>query len=247
MKTLFKKENLKTTIFTIVYLIIGAMLCISPLKMFNFIESALCFVMLIAGIVCIFIYSVMSSEDKIGKLLLYGIVGMVLGIVTILFPKVFAIILSLIVCYTGIGLIISSAKDKKLAMSWVPDLVVGIIVTVLSIVSIILVGTSVAKRILAIFFGIILLINGIYCITSLVKIVKMSKKQSSLYEGESGEKEVDETKEETDQDQTVDIEEVQIQKESENKSEFVEEELKQEKKKVKNSIRKNYRKAKKKS
>ena len=79
------------------------------------------------------------------------------------------------------------------------------------------------------------------------KIVKMSKKQNSLYEGEFGEKEVEQTKEETDQDQTVDIEEVRIQKESENKSEFVEEELKQEKKKVKNSIRKNYRKAKKKS
>ena len=65
MKTLFKKENLKNTILTLVYLIFGVALLVSPVNMFNFVESALCFVLLAVGIVCVFIYSLMSADDKI--------------------------------------------------------------------------------------------------------------------------------------------------------------------------------------
>ena len=70
MKTLFKKENLKNTIFTLMCLVFGVLFCVMPAKMYNFVESALCFVLLAVGIVCIVIYSLMSADDKILKVLI---------------------------------------------------------------------------------------------------------------------------------------------------------------------------------
>ena len=254
MKTLFKKENLKNTILTTLYLILGILLCVIPLKMFNFAESALCFIMLIAGVICILIYSLMSADDKIFKLLIFGILGLGLGLLTILVPRAFRIILSLVVAYSGVSLIILSVKEKKQGMNWISDLVVGIVVSVLSIVGIILSGTNAGKRVLAIFFGIIFLINGVYTLLALIKSVKQSKENSGNVFGEQTEEKLEDVEEnQASEDLNLETDQ-ENQKQEENQEESKDfSEKKQEsdfdkkgKKKVKNSTKKNYRKSKKK-
>ena len=177
MKTLFKKENLKNTILTLVYLIFGVALLVSPVKMFNFVESALCFVLLAVGIVCVFIYSLMSADDKILKLLIYGVLGLLIGLCMMLVPRLFGVLLSLIVGYSGVSMIVSGVKLKKEGQkTWITDFVIGVVVSALSVTTIVLslIGSAIGRNILAIFFGIILLTNGIY---NLVQIILMLKKQ----------------------------------------------------------------------
>ena len=177
MKTLFKKENLKNTILTLVYLIFGVALLVSPVKMFNFVESALCFVLLAVGIVCVFVYSLMSADDKILKLLIYGIIGLLVGLCMMLVPRLFGVLLSLIVGYSGVSMIVSGVKLKKAGQrTWITDFVIGIVVSALSLTTIVLslIGSAIGRNILAIFFGIILLTNGIY---NLVQIILMLKQQ----------------------------------------------------------------------
>lgn len=188
MKTLFKKENLKNTILTLVYLIFGVALLVTPVKMFNFVESALCFILLAVGIVCVFIYSLMSADDKILKLLVYGIIGLLIGLFMMLVPRLFGVLLSIIVGYSGVSMIISGVKLKKAGQrTWITDFVIGIVVSVLSITTIVLslLGALIARNILAIFFGIIFLTNGIY---SLVQIILMLKKQKENKKKELAEK-----------------------------------------------------------
>ena len=97
----------------------------------NFVESALCFVLLAVGIVCVFIYSLMSADDKIMKLLVYGIVGLLIGLLMIFVPQSFGILLSLIVGYSGVSMIISGVKLKKAKQRvWITDFVIGVVVWV---------------------------------------------------------------------------------------------------------------------
>lgn len=178
MKTLFKRENLKNTILTLVYLIFGVALCVSPVKMFNWIESALCFVLLVAGIICIVIYSLLSLDDKPLKLLVYGLICAGLGLCMMLVPKTFGVLLSLIVGYSGVSMIISGVKLKKAKQKvWITDFVIGVVVSALSVTTIVLslLGAIVGRTILAIFFGIILLTNGIYSLVNIIKLLKKEK------------------------------------------------------------------------
>ena len=190
MKTLFKKENLKNTILTLVYLIFGVALLVSPVKMFYFVESALCFVLLAVGIVCVFIYSLMSADDKILKLLIYGVLGLLIGLCMMLVPRLFGVLLSLIVGYSGVSMIVSGVKLKKEGQkTWITDFVIGVVVSALSVTTIVLslIGSAIGRNILAIFFGIILLTNGIY---NLVQIILMLKKQRINKKKELAEKAV---------------------------------------------------------
>ena len=177
MKTLFKKENLKNTILTLVNLIFGVSLCVAPVRMYNFVEAAFCFVLLAIGVIFVLIYSLMSSDDKSLKHLVYGAIGLLLGFLMIMVPQSFGVLLSLIVGYSGVSMIISGVKIKKAGQkTWITDFVIGVVVTALSVATIVLslINSGVVRIILAIFFGVILLTNGIY---SLVNIIKMLKKE----------------------------------------------------------------------
>lgn len=181
MNIFFRKENLKTTIFTIAYLVFGVLFCVIPTQMFNFVESVLCGGLLVVGFVCVIIYALMPADSKIYRLLIYGILSLVFGVLMLLLSKFFGIILSLVIGGSGVSLIIDSIKEKKLGQSsWITDLVVGIVVVVLAVVTMILSGTNVIKNMIAVFFGIMLLIEGIYHLVQLIilaKIFKQAKKE----------------------------------------------------------------------
>jgi uncharacterized membrane protein HdeD (DUF308 family) len=158
--------------------------------MFNFVESALCFVLLAVGIVCVFIYSLMSADDKILKLLIYGVLGLLIGLCMMLVPRLFGVLLSLIVGYSGVSMIVSGVKLKKAGQkTWITDFVIGVVVSALSVTTIVLslIGSAIGRNILAIFFGIILLTNGIY---NLVQIILMLKQQRVNKKKELAEKAV---------------------------------------------------------
>lgn len=183
MKVFFRKENLKTTILTMVYLIFGVLFCLAQVKIFNYVESALCFVLLFCGIACIVIYALMSSDDKDFKLFIYGIIAAVFGFLMILFSSFFGIFLAIIIGYNGVVLIIQSLKDKsKLNKTWITSFVIGIIVVVLAIITIILSGTNAAKKILSLFFGIMLLVEGIYNLIQLIQMAVREKKNKNKTE-----------------------------------------------------------------
>lgn len=178
MKILLKRENLKNTILTLAYMLLGILFLVLPLKMFNFVEAALCVALLIAGVIFIMCYSLMSVEDRLFKNLIYGIILVALGICMMLVSRFFGIILSLIIGYSGVGLIISAVKTKKKGdKTWITELVIGIVVAAMSIVVMILSGRNAAKKIISIFFGIIFLINGIYLLIQMIVLVLKSKEK----------------------------------------------------------------------
>lgn len=177
MNVIFKKENLKKTIFCILYLVFGLMICILPSRMFNFVETALCIILIFAGIFCILVYSLMPSDAKMFKMLIYGIVSLGFGFLMLFVAKFFAIFLSALIGINGVILIIDAMKEKKqIKQGWIASFVIGIVVTVFALAVMILSGTSVSRNLLAVFFGIIFLINGIYLAVDLGIIISKSSK-----------------------------------------------------------------------
>lgn len=177
MNILFKKENLKKTILTFCYLVLGVFFCLMPKRMYNFVEFVLCYLLLAAGIICIIIYSLMPSDDKEFKLLIFGVLSTAFGFCMILWHKFFGVFLSAIICYSGVCSIVSALKQKRAKeRGWVTEFVIGIIVTVLSITTAIFSGTNVSKNILSIFVGVILLLNAGFGISGMVVLIKSEKK-----------------------------------------------------------------------
>lgn len=177
MNILFKKENLKKTILTLGYLVLGVLFCLMPKRMYNFVEFLLCYLLLAAGIICIVIYSLMPSDDKEFKLLVFGVLATAFGFCMILWHKFFGVFLSAIICYSGVCSIVSSLKQKRAKeRGWVTEFVIGIIVTVLSITTAIFSGTNVSKNILSIFVGVMLLLNAGFGISGMVVLLKNKKK-----------------------------------------------------------------------
>ncbi len=180
MKVLFKKENVKSTISTILYFIFGILFCLMPVKMYNFVETILCTLLLGVGIVCVLVYSLMSHDDKPFRLLLYGIISTVLGLLMLMWHRLFGVILSVIIGYSGVLLIIEFYKNKKHGEKTnVAELAIGIVVTILSITAIVLSGTNASKNLLSIFFGVICLTQVIYNIILMIKILKTEKIMAS--------------------------------------------------------------------
>jgi uncharacterized membrane protein HdeD (DUF308 family) len=109
----------------------------------------------------------------------------------------FVIVLSAIAGLGGVIMIIDAIKTKKKAQEiWITDFVIGIIVVVMALTTIILSSTNVAKLILSIFFGVILLIQGIYGLVQLInmckkeKLSKKEKKEEKVTEQENKEETV---------------------------------------------------------
>lgn len=177
MNVFFKKENLKTTILTAIYLLFGLLFCVMQVNFFNFVESVLCFVLLIGGFVCVAIYALMSSEEKNFRLFIYGLIAVGFGFLMLLLSRFFGIFLSIIIGYNGVLLILQSLKDKsKMDKGWITSFVIGVIVVALSVVVIVLSGTNTAKKILSIFFGIMLLVEGIFNLIQLIMMAVREKK-----------------------------------------------------------------------
>lgn len=184
MGVLFKKENIKKTILTFCYLILGVLFCSLLTKMFNFAEFVLCYLLLLVGIICIVVYALLPSDDKDFKILVFGIVATALGFMMMVWARFFGVMLSAIICYSGVSLIVSSVKQKqKGERAWITEFVVGILVTTLSVVTAVLSGTNTAKNILSIFVGVMLLINGGFGVSELILIVK-NEKQASVNGGD---------------------------------------------------------------
>lgn len=196
MNILFKKENLRTTILTILNLFLGVFFCVLQVKMYNFVESVLCMFLLGIGVVCIAIYALMSQEDKIVKLLIYGILATVISLFMMIWHKFFGIILSLIAGFGGVLMILEAVKEKKNGQKlWGTDFVIGLIVSAMSLVTIILSGSNTAKIILSIFFGLIFLIQGVYSLIQLIilcKKEKPAKKETKIEEIDKAQEKVSE-------------------------------------------------------
>lgn len=183
MKILFKKENLKLTLLTLVYLFFGVMFCVMPVRIFNMAELLLCSLLLGLGIICVVLYALMPQEDKIFKLLLFGIIAVVLGLCMAMLPKFFGIILAIIAGLGGLLLFIESIKERKKGdKTWITNFVVGLIVVVLSFVTIILSGTNVAKNILSIFYGVIFLTQAIYGVIQMFVLLKVNHNVKEITE-----------------------------------------------------------------
>ena len=183
MKILFKKENLKLTLLTLTYLILGVIFCAMPIKMFNMAESLLCALLLGVGGICVVLYALMPQEDKIFKLLLYGIIAVVLGLCMAMLPRFFGIILAVIAGLGGLLLFIESLKTRKKSdKTWITDFVVGLIVVVLALVAIVLSGTNAAKHILAIFYGVIFLIQAVYGVIQMFVILNKENHANEIVE-----------------------------------------------------------------
>ena len=190
MRILFKKENILKTILAVACLVIGILFLVLLGRMVDFVESALCSVLIIVGIVCILIYCILPADNKVYSVMFFGIFATVLGFLILLVPRFFGIALSAIVGAGGIMLITSAVQLKKLgAKSWLINLVIGIVICALAVVSIVLSGTNTAKNILAIFFGINILIQGIYDTVMLVILIKNGKNNIEITDYEVKENE----------------------------------------------------------
>lgn len=181
MRTFFKKENLKKTILTFCYLVFGVLFCTLLSRMFNFAELVLCYLLLFTGIVCVIVYSLSPSDDKNFTTMIFGIFAIGLGLLIILLPRFFGVALSVIIGYSGVSLIISSLKQKnKGENNWIAEFVVGVVITVLAVISAVLSGTNTAKNILSIFVGVILLANGVWGLAELIALSKAEKQEKEL-------------------------------------------------------------------
>ena len=181
MKILFRKENILKTFLTALYLIAGILFFILLGRMVDFAESVLCSLLIIIGVVCIVIYSILPAESKVYSLLLYGAICAFMGFLILLVPRFFGMVLSIMIGIGGINFVIGARKLKLAGdNSWITSFVIGLVVCALAIVSIVLSGTNIAKNILAIFLGINISIQGIYNLVELILLIKKSKRNIEI-------------------------------------------------------------------
>jgi len=165
------KNNILKILLIVLYIVVGILLLIQLNGMLNFIESVLCAVLFVAGIIFIVLYALVPYENREYKFLLYGILCVGLGVLMIFVPRFFGIILSGIIGFGGFSLILENIKSKRDGNKMkIVDLIVGIVVCLLALSTLVLSIVYPEKDILAIIFGINLLVLGIYNLVVLIII-----------------------------------------------------------------------------
>ena len=195
MKILLKKENVKLLLSAIIYLVLGVLFCVFLGQMVDFAETAICFVFLVVGAVLLVVYGLLPADGKIYQVLIYGIVGLVLGLLILMVRMFFIIALSALIAYGGIQSIMNSVKLKKQGEKWKGELIVGSVIVALAIVVIILNGTSTARNIIAIFLGVTFLIETAFEIYAIVKLLMLEKAKAKELQGTAEIQETQETQE----------------------------------------------------
>lgn len=175
MKNLLKKENIKLLLSAIIYLVLGVLFCVFLGQMVDFAETAICFVFLVVGAALLVVYGLLPADGKIYQVLIYGIVGLVLGLLILMVRMFFIIALAALIAYGGIQSIMNSVKLKKQGGKWKGELIVGSVIVALAITVIILNGTSTARNIIAIFLGVTFLIESAFEIYAIIKLIKLEK------------------------------------------------------------------------
>lgn len=193
-----KKEQIRTIVFASVCVVLGLLFCIIPLQTLSVIETIICFVLLIYGVICILAYCLANTDLKDAWLLIRGCISTALGLLLIFIGALFVILLGVFVVLIGAIYIKSSIDDKKKNDStWWIGLVIGIVLAVLGAVVAILCNTNLAKNIVMVIFGVTLVLTGLVRIVYLFLLHKelhsiIPSKQEESDESEKEKTEVSE-------------------------------------------------------
>ena len=161
MNTL-KKEHIKSIIMASVCVVFGLLFCIIPIKMLAFLETASFIILFGYGVLMILSYCVVNTEVREPIKLLKASIALGLGILLICINSVLVICLGLIIVISGALYIRAAVIDKKNNdKNWWTSLVIGIVLVLLGVTVAILYNTAVAENIVMIFYGIIIIIDGI--------------------------------------------------------------------------------------
>ncbi len=191
-----KKEQIKSIVLSSVCIVLGILFCIIPLKMHMFVETVVCFAILLYGIAAIVVYCLWNAEDKSMTLLIKGAAATAVGLLLIFVPALLVVCMGLIVVLSGAIYIKSAILDKKAGdTKWWIAVIFGVVLAVLGIITIILYNTAVGAKIAMIIYGITIILDGS---VRLFYTFVIQKELHSLFEKqETTEEATVETKEET--------------------------------------------------
>ncbi len=175
MKILLKKENIKILLSAVIYLVLGVLFCALLGNMLDFAETTICFVFLVVGVVLLLAYGLLPADGKIYQILIYGIVCLALGLLILMVRMFFMIALAAVIAYGGIQSIMTAVKLKKQNKNWKGELIVGVVIVTLAVAVIILNGTNTVKNIIALFLGITFLIEAVFEVVAIIKLLRAQK------------------------------------------------------------------------
>lgn len=197
-----KKEQIKSIVLSSVCIVLGILFCIIPLKMHMFVETVVCFAVLLYGIAAIVVYCLWNSEEKSMTLLIKGAAATAVGLLLIFVPALLVVCMGLIVVLSGAIYIKSAILDKKAGDDkWWIAVIFGVVLSVLGIITIILYNTAVGAKIAMIIYGITIILDGS---VRLFYTFVIQKELHSLFEKqEKTEEETEETTVETKEETVV--------------------------------------------
>ncbi len=157
-----KKAQIKAICLSAVCIVSGILFCAIPSKTLGLIETLVCVVFLVVGVVSLIGYCLMNSETKSWTLFIQGAVLTTLGLLIMFVNSLFVICLGVLLAVSGAVYIKSSIDDKKSGdKTWWVALIIGILIVFAGIAVAILYNTEIAKNIVMRIFGISLLFDGI--------------------------------------------------------------------------------------
>ena len=133
MKILLKKENIKILLSAVIYLVLGVLFCALLGNMLDFVETTICFVFLVVGVVLLLAYGLLPADGKIYQILIYGIVCLGLGLLILMVRMFFMIALAAVIAYGGIQSIMTAVKLKKQNKNWKVNLFIILMLTIPSL------------------------------------------------------------------------------------------------------------------
>ena len=160
--TRFTKKEILSIVVGSVCVVAGALFCAMPQTMYNFLETILCWALILYGGVSIFIYCLtpVIFEDPIRRF--SALLSLILGLLIMLIRSFLVMAIACLMILIGIVKIVMATKHKndQIAQSSA-DLIVGIVFLVFGVAVGILFWTQIGMRLLMIFLGVILILESV--------------------------------------------------------------------------------------
>lgn len=161
-ENILKKKRYEIIIMSAVYIIFGILFCVLPNQMLGILETIIAFCCLVYGCFFMFVYLVTPDVFRDYETIIKSVLAIVIGLLLVFVKSFFVMAIGVLLAMTGVKDILNARAYKLLDdKKWWSDLVVGIILIVAGVALFVLCNTSVATKIVMIFMGLTLIIDGV--------------------------------------------------------------------------------------
>lgn len=172
MQNFFRMERTKAIILSLLMIVFGILFIALP-SSFNVMITILASLLIVVGAIWLIDYFIFWKDQTDSTQFVNGIIFIGLGLLMIFKPDFFIAIMGLILAVIGIQYVGASLDEKREKVSgWWKDLIYGLIEFAIGLPLIILGASSAVTHAIMIYFGITLIVDGVFILVAMFTLKK---------------------------------------------------------------------------